>query len=285
MTNTESQSFTLGFSPCPNDTFIFDAMVHGKVDTEGLSFDFQFHDVEALNQMALKSELDITKLSYHAFAHLTSEYILLDAGSALGRGCGPLFISREKELESDISHIDVAIPGKLTTANFLFSLAFPNIDNKVEMLFSEIEDAVLKGEVKGGVIIHENRFTYEQKGLHKILDLGQYWEGTTNLPIPLGGIVVKRDFPLDTKQKINRIMKRSVEYALNDPKSSSEFVNVHSQEMEAEVLCSHIEMYVNDFTVDLGDEGKLAVKTLFEKAQMLNIIPKFEEVLTVNDLS
>jgi len=285
MSHIESQHLTLGFSPCPNDTFIFDALVHGKVDTEGLTFDYQFHDVEVLNRMAFESELDFTKLSYHAFAHLTSSYILLDAGSALGRGCGPLFISREKELGSDLSYITVAIPGKLTTANFLFSLAFPNIDKKVEMLFSDIEDAILKGEVKAGVIIHENRFTYEKRGLHKILDLGQYWEGTTNLPIPLGGMVVKRGLPQDTMEKINRIMKRSVEYALNDPKSSLEFVRAHSQELDEQVLKSHIEMYVNDFTVDLGAEGRLAIKTLFEKAQKLNIIPKFEEVLTVNDLS
>jgi len=285
MSHIESQHLTLGFSPCPNDTFIFDALVHGKVDTEGLTFDYQFHDVEVLNRMAFESELDFTKLSYHAFAHLTSSYILLDAGSALGRGCGPLFISREKELGSDLSYISVAIPGKLTTANFLFSLAFPNIDKKVEMLFSDIEDAILKGEVKAGVIIHENRFTYEKRGLHKILDLGQYWEGTTNLPIPLGGMVVKRGLPQDTMGKINRIMKRSVEYALNDPKSSLEFVRAHSQELDEQVLKSHIEMYVNDFTVDLGAEGRLAIKTLFEKAQKLNIIPKFEEVLTVNDLS
>ncbi|HHZ65672.1 MAG TPA: 1,4-dihydroxy-6-naphthoate synthase [Flavobacteriales bacterium] len=285
MSHIESQHLTLGFSPCPNDTFIFDALVHGKVDTEGLTFDYQFHDVEVLNRMAFESELDFTKLSYHAFAHLTSSYILLDAGSALGRGCGPLFISREKELGSDLSYISVAIPGKLTTANFLFSLAFPNIDKKVEMLFSDIEDAILKGEVKAGVIIHENRFTYEKRGLHKILDLGQYWEGTTNLPIPLGGMVVKRGLPQDTMEKINRIMKRSVEYALNDPKSSLEFVRAHSQELDEQVLKSHIEMYVNDFTVDLGAEGRLAIKTLFEKAQKLNIIPKFEEVLTVNDLS
>ncbi|HIB00326.1 MAG TPA: 1,4-dihydroxy-6-naphthoate synthase, partial [Phycisphaerales bacterium] len=236
MSHIESQHLTLGFSPCPNDTFIFDALVHGKVDTEGLTFDYQFHDVEVLNRMAFESELDFTKLSYHAFAHLTSSYILLDAGSALGRGCGPLFISREKELGSDLSYISVAIPGKLTTANFLFSLAFPNIDKKVEMLFSDIEDAILKGEVKAGVIIHENRFTYEKRGLHKILDLGQYWEGTTNLPIPLGGMVVKRGLPQDTMEKINRIMKRSVEYALNDPKSSLEFVRAHSQELDEQVL-------------------------------------------------
>ncbi len=285
MNSTRSQQLTIGFSPCPNDTFIFDAMVNAKVDTEGILFKYEFHDVEALNKMAFKSKLDITKLSYYAFAHLTSEYILLDAGSALGRGCGPVLISREKELESDISHISVAIPGKLTTANFLFSLAFPNVNNKIEMLFSDIENAVLKGEVKAGVIIHENRFTYEQKGLNKILDLGQYWEGTTNLPIPLGGIVVKRDIPQGIMEKINRIMKRSVEYALKNPNSSSEFVAAHSQEMEPEVLKSHIEMYVNDFTIDLGDEGKQAVKTLLEKAKKLNIIPKFEEVLTVNDLS
>lgn len=285
MTATDSQIITLGFSPCPNDTFIFDAMVHGKIDTEGLKFDFQFHDVETLNQMALNSELDVSKLSYHAFAHRTSDYILLDAGSALGRGCGPLFIATEKELGSDISNIRVAIPGKLTTANLLFSLAFPNVNNKIEMLFSEIENAILKGEVDAGVIIHENRFTYEQKGLQKILDLGLYWERTTNLPIPLGGIVARRNLSKDVLGQINRIMRRSVEYALNDPQSSSEFVLANSQEMDEQVLKSHIEMYVNDFTVDLGEDGKQAINTLFEKAYKLNIIPNFEEVLTINDFT
>lgn len=273
-------TITLGFSPCPNDCFIFDAMLHGKIDTEGLEFKVYMEDVETLNQKAFKGELDVTKLSYHAYAHLVKTYQLLNAGSALGNNCGPLLISKSdniSHLTSDISHLKIAIPGKYTTANFLLSLAFPEAKNKVEMVFSEIEDAVLSGKVDAGLIIHENRFTYEQKGLKKIIDLGEYWETLAKAPIPLGGIVIKRSFPEEVKKKFDRVLRKSVEYAFANPKSSLNFVKANAQEMSEEVMYKHIDLYVNKYSVDLGAEGKRAVKLLFDKAQELGVINKIEE--------
>jgi 1,4-dihydroxy-6-naphthoate synthase len=270
---------SLGFSSCPNDTFIFDAMVHGKIDTEGLSYTVHMHDVEELNQMAFRKELDITKLSYHAFAYLTEDYQLLDAGSALGFGVGPLLVIKKDSpaLQKDKSEWKVAIPGKFTTANFLLSIAFPEIKNKTELLFSEIEKEVLNGGFDAGLLIHENRFTYEQRGLFKVADLGEFWEKYANAAIPLGGIVVKRNLPIELKQKINRVLKRSVEYAFANPKSSTDYVKKLAQEMEEEVMYKHINLYVNKFTIDLGEEGKRAVKTLFNMAKEKQTIEKMRE--------
>src|ERR1019366_5232120 len=248
--NQSTNKITLGFSPCPNDCFIFDAMIHGKINTEGLQFEVVMEDVEALNQKAFTDELDITKLSFFAFAHVTKFYQLLNSGSALGKGCGPLLVANSKfKIESTTK---IAIPGKYTTANFLLSLAFPDAKNKVETLFSDIEDAVLSGKVDAGLIIHENRFTYEQKGLKKLIDLGEYWETLTNAPIPLGGIVAKRNLPNDLKQKINRVIRKSVEFAFANPKSSLNFVKAHAQEMSEEVMYKHIDLYVNNYSIDLG---------------------------------
>lgn len=273
-------SITLGFSPCPNDCFIFDAMLHGKIDTEGLEFKVFMEDVETLNQKAFLGELDVTKLSYHAYAHLVKNYQLLNAGSALGNNCGPLLISKtENVILSGVegSRTKIAIPGKYTTANFLLSLAFPEATNKIEMLFSEIEDAVLTGKVDAGLIIHENRFTYEEKGLKKIIDLGEYWEELAKAPIPLGGIVIKRSFPDELKKKFDRVLRKSVEYAFANPKSSLNFVKANAQEMSEEVMYKHIDLYVNKYSVDLGAEGKRAIKLLFDKAQELGVINKIEE--------
>jgi 1,4-dihydroxy-6-naphthoate synthase len=269
------RTVSIGFSPCPNDCFIFDALMHGKIDTEGLEFKVFMEDVETLNQKAFRGELDITKLSYHAYAHLIKEYQLLNAGSALGNNCGPLLIANS--FFSITSETKIAIPGKYTTANFLLSLAFPEAINKVEMVFSEIEDAVLFGNVDAGLIIHENRFTYEQKGLKKIIDLGEYWEKLTQAPIPLGGIVVKREHSVDLKRTIDRVLRKSVEYAFANPKSSLNFVKAHAQEMSEEVMYKHIDLYVNNYSVDLGVEGKRAVKILFDKAQRAGVINKIEE--------
>lgn len=278
----DQSTITLGFSPCPNDCFIFDAMLHGKIDTEGLEFKVFMEDVETLNQKAFRGELDVTKLSYHAYAHLVKEYQLLNAGSALGNNCGPLLISKNGDisnLKSQNSSLKIAIPGKYTTANFLLSLAFPDAKNKVEMVFSDIEDAVLTGKVDAGLIIHENRFTYEQKGLKKIIDLGEYWETLAKAPIPLGGIVIKRSFPDDLKKKFDRVLRKSVEYAFANPKSSLNFVKANAQEMSEEVMYKHIDLYVNNYSVDLGVEGKRAVKLLFDKAQELGVINKIEEAV------
>ncbi|MCB9080725.1 MAG: 1,4-dihydroxy-6-naphthoate synthase [Lewinellaceae bacterium] len=268
---------SLGFSPCPNDTFIFDALVHDKIDTEGLSFEVILADVEELNRLAFAGELDITKLSYHAFAHLADQYVLLDAGSALGNNCGPLLIARKPIALEEVPGLRVAIPGKYTTANFLLGLAFPDLTQKTEYLFSEIERAVLEGEVDAGLIIHENRFTYAEKGLHKVIDLGEFWESTTQMPIPLGGIVTRRALPESIQAKVNRVLARSVAFALDHPKESLPYVRDHAQEMDEEVMYQHIHLYVNDFTRDLGPQGRAAVSHLFETAWQKNLIPPARE--------
>jgi 1,4-dihydroxy-6-naphthoate synthase len=269
-------NLTLGFSTCPNDTFIFDAMVHNRVDTEGLTFETVMADVEELNRLAFAGEIDITKLSYAAYAQLTSQYVLLDAGSALGRNNGPLLISKKKIYPDEVPDLRIAIPGKHTTANLLLSVAFPKVKEKKEYLFSDIEEVVLSGEMDAGLIIHENRFTYQKRGLKKIIDLGEYWEEQTGSPIPLGGIVVNRKLPREVQEKVNRVMKRSVEYAYEQPDASYPFVKLYAQEMEESVMRSHIDLYVNEFTRNLGDEGKQAVRTLYSKAEGLGIIPKLE---------
>lgn len=264
---------SLGFSPCPNDTFIFDAIIHKKVDTEGLEFEPIIEDVEALNQMAFRQELDITKLSFHAFAHLLAYYALLDAGSALGKNVGPLLIAKTDIPQKEFRNKHIAIPGKYTTANFLLSLAYPRANHKTEMLFSDIEQAVLDDEVDAGLIIHENRFTYQEKGLVKLIDLGEYWESTTHMPIPLGGIVVRRSLDQDVQQAINRVMSRSVAYALDNPESSRAYVAQYAQEMNPEVMQQHINLYVNEYTRDLGNEGKAAVQRMFDIAMAKGVIP------------
>jgi len=272
---------TLGFSPCPNDTFIFDALIHHKIDTEGLEFEVFYDDVETLNQKAFRGELDITKLSYHAFAYVVDRYILLDAGSALGFGVGPMLISKFEFSISDLdnSKLKIGIPGKYTTANFLLGLAFPDAINKQEIVFSGIEDALLDDKIDVGLIIHENRFTYQDKGLKKIIDLGDYWEKLTGCAIPLGGIVANRNLPLDVQHKINRVLKKSVEFAFAKPKSGLEFIRSHAQEMSEEVMYKHIELYVNKYSLDLGEEGRKAINLLFDTAREKGIIPATKQEL------
>lgn len=280
---------TLGFSPCPNDTFIFDALIHHKIDTEGLAFEVAYHDVETLNQMAFRGELAITKLSYHAFAFAVEDYEILDAGSALGFGVGPLLLSKNKELADKLSsfaggslpeefkNLKIGIPGKYTTANFLLGLAYPDMQNKEILLFSDIETALLNGDIDLGLIIHENRFTYQEKGLFKVIDLGDYWEKTTESPIPLGGIVISRDLPQEVKEKVNRLIRKSVEYAFENPKSGLQYIRSHAQEMEEAVMYKHIELYVNDYSIDLGVQGRKAIRDMFTRAQQLSIVPKTEK--------
>jgi len=267
---------TLGFSPCPNDCFIFDALIHKKIDTEGVEFDVIMSDVEDLNKRAFSNTINITKLSYHAYMYLVNEYVLLDSGSALGFGCGPLLICKmdDGKWKMGSSLNKVAIPGKYTTANFLLSLAYPRIKNKLEMIFSEIENAVLSEKADAGVIIHENRFTYEQKGLKKVIDLGQYWETLTNHPIPLGGIVVQRSIDAEIQNKVNGLIKKSVEFAFANPKSSNEFVKANAHEMDEAVMYRHIELYVNKFSIELGLQGRQAVDTMFNKAIEIGLINK-----------
>jgi 1,4-dihydroxy-6-naphthoate synthase len=272
---------SLGFSPCPNDCFMFDAVVNERIDLEGLEFSIRMADVEALNRSAFAGEADVTKLSYHAYAHCTRDYVLLDAGSALGRNCGPLLISKREIAREEVAAgaLRIAIPGKYTTANFLLGLAFPQAQDKTALVFSAIEAALLDGRFDAGLIIHENRFTYQAKGLKKIVDLGEYWESETGAPIPLGGIVIKRSLPDEIKDRVNRVLRRSVEYAFAHRSASLDYVRAHAQEMDEDVMYRHIDLYVNQYSVDLGLEGRRAVELLFEKAEQTGIIPQTKSTL------
>lgn len=275
---------SLGFSPCPNDTFIFDAMVHGRIDTEGLEFDYFLTDVEELNKRALSSDVDITKISYHAYAYVAENYLILDSGSALGHRNGPLLISKRRIGIDELSKLRIAIPGKYTTANLLFSIAWPEIINKTEYVFSKIEDALLKDEVDAGLIIHETRFTYYKRGLHKLADMGEYWEGLTGLPIPLGAIVIKRDISDDIALKVNRIVRRSLEYAYKDSFASYDFVAGNAREMDSTVMNNHIKLFVNEYTLNLGNRGREAIVELFRIARQKNVIPVLPERIFLTSL-
>ncbi|TAH03881.1 MAG: 1,4-dihydroxy-6-naphthoate synthase [Sphingobacteriales bacterium] len=270
---------SIGISPCPNDTFIFDALINGKIDTEGLEFEVYYDDVETLNNKAFAAELDITKLSYFAFAHVLNKYVLLSAGSALGFGVGPLLISKQENLKVLDANLKIGIPGKFTTANFLLSLAYPTLTNKVETVFSNIEQKLLANEIDLGVIIHENRFTYQDKGLHLVQDLGAFWEQKTALPIPLGGIAIKRTVPNEVKEKVQRVIEKSVAYAFENPKASLAFIRQHAQEMSEEVIYQHINLYVNQYSLNLGEHGKNAIEVLFKQAFKLGLIEEVGEDL------
>ncbi len=269
----------LGFSSCPNDTFIFDAMIHHKIDTEGLEFELIIEDVEELNRRAFTNDLEVTKISFNAYTQLVNKYILLDAGAALGENCGPLLISKKPLTIDELRNKKIAIPGVNTTANLIMSLAFPEIDNKIEMLFSDIEEAVLSEEVDAGLIIHESRFTYEDKGLYRIIDLGEYWENITNTPTPLGGIIAKRTLDKDLILKINRVLKKSLEFAFAHPKSGLDFIKKYAQEMSEEVMYKHIGLYVNHYSLSLGAKGKEAVKVLFQRAEEAGFISPVKKKL------
>jgi 1,4-dihydroxy-6-naphthoate synthase len=236
-------------------------------------------DIEALNASAFAGEADVTKLSFHAYAYCADRYVLLDAGSALGRNCGPLLISKRAVSHEEVAagKLRIAIPGKYTTANFLLGLAFPHATNQTECVFSEIEDALIDGVFDAGLIIHENRFTYQDKGLRKIIDLGEFWESETGAAIPLGGIVISRRLPDDVRQRVNRVMRRSVEYAFANRTVSLPFVRANAQAMSDDVMYKHIDLYVNDYSVDLGPEGRRAVEVLFERARKSGIIPTMRE--------
>lgn len=254
--------FTLGFSPCPNDTFIFDALVNNKIDTEGFEFDVVLEDVQTLNEWAKKGKLDISKISYGTLPLILQEYVLLNSGGALGKGVGPLLIAKKQIDLTEVAKLSIAIPGENTTANLLFSQAFPGATNKNFMVFHQVEDAVLNGVVDAGVIIHENRFTYQQRGLVKLMDLGDFWEKKTGVPIPLGGIVIKRSLTIDVAKNIDQLIRKSVEYALSNYPLITDYVKQHSQEMEESVMKQHIDLYVNNYSIDLNADGKSAVRTL-----------------------
>ena len=257
---------TLGYSPCPNDTFIFDALVNKKIDTQGFEFNTVLEDVETLNKWSFEGKLDITKLSYPAFFQNLNKYVLLNSGAALGKGVGPLLISKVKSQKLKVEDATIALPGENTTANLLFSFAYPAAKNKNHMIFSAIEGSVLNEQTELGVIIHENRFTYQQKGLHKVTDLGEYWEEKMKAPIPLGGIAIKRSIDKETSLKVDRLIRKSIEFAFSNYPLITDYVKQHSQEMSEEVMRQHIELYVNDFSIDLGNNGKQAIETLYKIA-------------------
>lgn len=263
---------TLGFSPCPNDTFIFDALVNGLIDTKGLHFDYVMEDVETLNEMATRGQLDITKLSYGTYLNLANPYALLHAGSALGKGVGPLLVSKKTLAFKDLGNCRIAIPGAKTTANLLLSMAAPAATNKTELVFSEIEQAVLDDRFDAGLIIHEGRFTYAAKGLHKVADLGDWWENEMKAAIPLGGIVMKRSFEADLIAQVDSLIRESVLYSWNTYPVLSDFVKNNAQEMEEAVMRQHIQLYVNEFTTDLGTTGMHSIETLFAQAKAAGLV-------------
>jgi len=255
---------TLGFSPCPNDTFIFDALVNRKIDTGEFEFDVVLEDVQTLNRWALEGKLDMSKVSYGVWPLLKDNYSLLDSGGALGQGVGPLLIAKNNIVPEAVNYLKVAIPGEQTTANLLFSLAFPHAKRKKFMLFSRIESAVLEGEVDCGVIIHENRFTYMQKGLVRLMDLGDFWEKQTHSPIPLGGIVLRNSFSPQVRNEIERLIRDSLGFSEAYYPDLSDYVLEHSQELDESVMRQHIDLYVNQFSLSLGQEGRKAVEKLEE---------------------
>lgn len=269
-----SHKLTLGFSPCPNDTFMFHPLVHGLVDTAGLAFQERLEDVETLNQLALKGELDITKVSYAALGHIREEYALLRSGSALGRGCGPLLIAADRIDPADLRGRTIAVPGRYTTAKLLLRLFDPQLVNFLVLPFNEIMDAVLNGNADAGVIIHESRFTYQGFGLHSLMDLGEWWERETGLPIPLGGIVARRSLGSETIAVVEKALRAGVDYARTNPAEAAHYIREHAQEMSEEVCAAHIGLYVNDFSVDLGMEGELAINELFRRAEAAGIMPR-----------
>jgi len=267
---------TLGFSPCPNDTFIFDALVNRKIETEGFEFDVYLEDVQTLNEWALEGRLDVSKISYGVYPLIRNSYRLLSSGGALGKGVGPLLISKhtpenldEAALQEWVQQRRIAIPGRNTTAHFLFTHAFPYASHKEFRVFHEIEQAVLNEEVDLGVIIHENRFTYRQKGLHQVADLGTFWEEHTGLPIPLGGIVTHNRVDEPTAQQVNHLIQQSIAYAWQQYPTVSDYVKQHAQEMSEEVMRRHIELYVNDFSMDMGDAGRQALDKMLNIYQIM----------------
>jgi 1,4-dihydroxy-6-naphthoate synthase len=263
---------TFGFSTCPNDTYIFDALYNKKIDWQGLSFKFILADVEELNRLAFQGKIDVTKLSYHAFALVAESYCILESGSALGRNNGPLLVGTKAFPLSEIENLHIAIPGKMTTANLLLSSFFPKVKKKTEYLFSDIEKAVLCGEADAGLLIHENRFTYAERGLKKIVDFGEFWEEHTHSPIPLGGIVARKSLPSEVIVKLNILIRQSLETSNANPAGALPFIRQFAQEMDEKVMQSHIALYVNDFSLALGDEGKRAIRFLYQKAEEHGVI-------------
>jgi 1,4-dihydroxy-6-naphthoate synthase len=276
-----TKTLSLGYSPCPNDTYIFYALTHNKVTIPEHMIAERLEDVETLNQLALNGLLDLTKISYHAFGHLRDRYVLLRSGGALGRGCGPMVIAQGPTDMKSLRGKRIAVPGKLTTANLLLQLYGTGYEELLILPFDQIMPALKCGEVEAGVIIHESRFTYQQAGLHEVVDLGAWWEEDTGLPIPLGGILARRDLGAETIQSVDRAIRASLEYARQHPQEPRAYIKDHAQELDDKVIDAHINLYVNDFSLDLGEEGINAVETLLARAEARGLIPKSKEPLFI----
>ena len=261
----------MGISPCPNDTFIFHAMIENAIDTRPFAFKPSLLDVQELNRLAFEKRFDITKLSFYAWLKLRDAYEILDSGSALGRGCGPLLVARSNAL--DLTAAKVAIPGELTTAFLLLRLWNPDIKNVESTRFDAILNGVQTGRFDAGLVIHEGRFVYEDYDCVKIIDLGDWWERETQMPIPLGCIALKKEKPvLSYKDQVEEILAKSIGYAFENPEASREFVKTHAREMDENVMARHIDLYVNEFTLTLGDSGREAIRRLEEMAACQKII-------------
>lgn len=274
------RTLTLGYSPCPNDTFIFYALVHGRIGTGGLAFREVLDDVETLNQMARQARLDVTKVSFHAFAHLRDAYCLLRSGGALGRGCGPLVIARDTADMQALRGKTIAVPGELTTAFLLLQVFDPSLKEQVRIMpFHRIVDAVKQGETDAGLIIHESRFTYQQQGLYQVADLGAWWEQETGLPIPLGCIIARRSLGRTAVQQVDSLIHESVAYAFAHRRETKDYIKRYAQELEDDVIDRHIELYVNEYTRDIGEDGIRAVRELFSRAAARSIVPPSSQPL------
>ena len=274
-----TKTLSLGYSPCPNDTYIFYALTHNKVTIPEHIVAERLEDVETLNQLALNSLLDLTKISYHAFGHLRDHYALLHSGGALGRGCGPMVIAPAQTDMKSLRSKRIAVPGKLTTANLLLQLYGTGYEELLILPFDQIMPALKRGDADAGVIIHESRFTYREAGFHEVIDLGAWWEEDTGLPIPLGGILARRDLGAETIQLADKAIRTSLEYARQNPKEPRAYIKSHAQELDDNVIDAHINLYVNDFSLDLGAEGITAVETLLARAESRGLIPKSREPL------
>lgn len=275
------KNIIIGLSPCPNDTFIFDALLHNKISTKGFSFSPVMEDVQQLNLRAIHNDLEVTKMSFFAYTKVSHHYKILNAGSALGKNCGPILISKKKIKLSDLNKLKVCIPGINTTANLLLSIFYPEITNKTELLFSDIENALLQDKFDAGLIIHENRFTYQAKGLQKIVDLGELWETRTGFHIPLGCIAVKRTMDVNDQKEIDKLICESIKYAFSNTPDVMNFVRANAQEMSDEVMKQHIQLYVNEYSVNLGDDGKKAIEFLFKKGKEVGLVGELQNDLFV----
>jgi len=270
---------SLGFSTCPNDTFMFEALVNKRIIARGYEFDLHMADVEKLNKKALKAELDITKISIAAYPHFATNYQLLSAGGAIGTGNGPVLVSKKKIYPDELSNLLIAIPGIHTTARLLMSVIYPEAKDLKEYLFSDIEDAVLSDATDAGVIIHENRFTYQDKGLRKIADLGEEWEKLTHLPLPLGGIAIKRSLSNTVKSEFNKLLSESIRFALEKPLISLPFVKKYAQNLEEAIIFQHIKLFVNEYSANMGDEGKESIIALLKRGFEVGSLPKINETI------